>query len=231
MLDLPNADTYEKELFYMPYRKSLQRVIDVVVHDTPRFDSVIDLMCGPGYLLGKIAEKRPDLRPQGVDIDDEYIAYARKKHPSIDFCRGDVTKYDFSPDTYDVVLCTGALHHIPYHKQEDVVKSMAQMMKPDGFTIISDAHTDDYANEQERMVAAAKLGHEYLRATILNGAPLDVISATANIIKNDVVMDEFKTSLKKRLNIVKRIFKNVDVLKTWPDFGSEYGDYILVCRS
>jgi hypothetical protein len=108
---------------------------------------------------------------------------------------------------------------------------MASIAKPGGFVLISDCYIDDYSNETQRQVAAAKLGYEYLRETIQNGAPQPVVKATIEILWNDVLMKEYKTSMKKRKSIFESIFYNVETLKTWPVFESEYGDYISICRN
>ena len=108
---------------------------------------------------------------------------------------------------------------------------MASMVKPEGFVLISDCFIDDYADETERKVAAAKLGYEYLRETIQKGAPEQVVEVTTEILWNDVLMKEFKTSIRKRQVIYERVFDNVETLKTWPTFESEYGDYISICKN
>jgi len=230
MKGLPDSKVYEQELQYWPYITSWNKVLDYLTENVPKNGTLLDLMCGPGYLLGKIAERRPNLKLRGVDIDNRYIPHAKDKYPQIDFELGDVLTW--TPDEqYDAVICTGSLHHIPYDKQEEAVRKMASMVKPDGFVLISDCCIDDYANEAERKIAAAKLGHEYLRETIQNGAPDPVIEATIEILWNDVLMKEFKTSMKKRQVIYERVFGNVETIKTWPTFESEYGDYISICRN
>ncbi len=231
MKPLPSPEVYEKELSFMPYKDSLAKVLGIISSQTPVNGSLLDLMCGPGYLLGQIAAQRTDLSLHGVDFDKRYVDYAKKHYPIIDFQMGDaLTWKPIQP--FDAVICTGALHHIPYEKQAGVVERMASMVKPDGFCIVSDCYIDDYSREVERRLAAAKLGDEYLRETKQNGAPDEVIEELINIRYNDVMMHEFKTSLEKRLPIFGKNFKEVEVHKTWPDTNAlqGYGDYVVVCR-
>ena len=230
MDELPSPEIYEQELIYMPYRESLRRVLELLCSNSPQNGSLLDLMCGPGYLLGKISSERQDLKFKGVDIDERYIAHANAKYSQIDFEPGDILSWQ-PKENYDVVICTGALHHIPYEQQETAVHRMASMIKPEGIVLISDCYVDDYSNETERKVAAAKLGYEYLRATILNGAPQQVVEETIDILSNDVLMKEFKTSMKKRAEVFARVFCDVNTIKIWPTVESEYGDYISVCRN
>lgn len=227
---LPDSEIYEQELEYWPYKKSWNMVFDYICKNSPENGSLLDLMCGPGYLLGKIAEKRPDLNLKGIDIDERYIPFAKEKYPHIDFELNDIFSLS-EKNKYDVVICTGSVHHLPYEKQEDGIKIMASLVKPEGFVLISDCYVDDYSNETERKLAAAKLGYEYLKGTIENQAPDPVIEPTIEILYNDVFIKEFKTSIKKRFPIFQKLFKRVETMKAWPDFVSEYGDYITICKN
>jgi len=230
MKELPESKIYEQELIYMPYKKSLKKVLDIICSQAPAKGSLLDLMCGPGYLLGQISKKRKDLFLYGVDSDKRYVTFSKEKYPKINFETGEILSWK-SKQLFDIVICTGSLHHIPYKKQAQAVKKMASIMKPNGFCIISDAHIDNHSNEKERKIAAAKLGYEYLIETVKNGAPKKVIIETINILHNDVMMDEFKTSLKKRMPVYKKYFGNVELFKTWPKTDSQYGDYIVICRN
>ncbi len=104
------------------------------------------------------------------------------------------------------------------------------MARPDGTVIISDCFVDNYSNEWERKQAAAKLGYEYLKATIDNKASDPVIDWTIDILYNDVFMKEFKPSPQIRNPIYDKYFEVIETVKTWPKIESEYGDYISVLK-
>lgn len=233
MRELPISETYEEELEYFPYKSSLDRVIKEIRERAPRNGNLTDLMCGPGYLLGKIAEARGDLSLTGMDLDKRYIDFAKQKYPNIHFEEGDVQTWGPKKQS-DIVICTGSLHHIPYEKQKAVLEKMSKMVKPRGFGILSDCHVDEYHSEVERQAAAARLGYEYLNEAIWNLAPNEVLSAAIDILHNDVMKDEFKTSIKDRVQSVEKFFKIKEMIKTWPTNQNEdstYGDYILVLES
>ena len=228
MKELPEADIYEEGLEYWPYKKSLATVLKLACANTKNGGSLLDIMCGPGYLLEQLWGQRPDLELVGVDNDDRYIRHGKLHHPNATFWYGDVRRWEFQKN-FDTVLCTGALHHVPYEDQEAAVKNIASLVKSDGVVIISDCYVDPFQTEIERKLAAAKLGYEYLIATIKNGAPDDVISWTVDILSNDVGMAEFKTSLTERVVILGKYFKEVRTTKIWPESESGYGDYIHIC--
>jgi len=229
MKEAPDSKIYEDSLTYMPYKTSWQKVLDTISTKTPQGASLLDIMCGPGHLLGKVKEIRNDITLYGIDIDPRYIEYSKKAYPDIDFSEGDIRSLEIK-ESFDVVVCTGSVHHLPYEEQEGAIQKISQLTKSGGFAIISDCHIEDYTNEEERMLAAAKVGYEYIKATIQNGAPKDVVEFTLDILNNDVMMNEFKTSLKKRLPTPEKYFDNVEVIKTWPESDSEYGDYVMICR-
>lgn len=226
--ELPESETYEDSLQYWPYDLSLKTVIERVVKEAPQGGTVLDVMCGPGYLLGKLKEQRPDLSLTGVDIDARYIPYGQQKYPGINFQSGDALTWR-PAEPADIVVCTGSVHHIPYEQQEAAIANIATMVKPGGVVIISDCYVDDYSNETERKAAAAKLGYEYLRVAIERNAPDKVIAWTADILWNDVFGKEFKPSLEKRLPLLERHFAKVETIHTWPGTGKGYGDYIHIC--
>lgn len=227
---MPRPDTYERELEFLPYKESLGQVIEYVLQHAPQDGTVLDLMCGPGYLLGELQKQRKRLTLRGIDSDETYVDYARTRYPELPFTVADVRTWE-SDKPYDVVLCTGALHHLPYEEQEGFIERMERMMKDEGFGILSDCYIDGYNNETQRQTAAAYLGYQYLVATIANRAPSDVIEATAQILVNDVMKREFKTSIEKRLPVIQRVFPNSETRKVWPnsEIGG-YGDYVHILR-
>ena len=229
MKQLPRSDIYEQEFQYMPWGVLIDEVLDVVVAESPRGGRVLDLMCGPGYLLGKIRERRKDLTLTGVDINEEFIAFARSKYADIGFILSDVLHFQ-QETLYDLVICTAGIHHLPYSEQESFLERAASMLNRGGFYIFADPYISDYEHEEERRLAAAELGYEYLTAVLRKDAPKEIIQAVVDILFNDVMGYEYKTSLKKIKPVFEGIFSHVEVHKTWPKIASEYGEYYLVVR-
>jgi len=68
--------------------------------------SVLDLGCGLAHMLDHI-ERDPTLRHirySGLDISEEYLAQARRRHPDADLSLRDVLKDDDDLPEYDYVL-------------------------------------------------------------------------------------------------------------------------------
>jgi SAM-dependent methyltransferase len=231
MKELPVPETYEEGLAYWPYRSSLEKVLNYIVQKVPQNGTLLDVMCGPGYLLGKIKEVRPDLVLHGVDIDERYIPYGHRTYPGISFEQGDVLSWK-PQKLFDVVICTGSVHHIAYEHQEKAIANISAMAKQGALVIISDCYIDYYANEKERKLAAARLGYEYIRETIENCGSDKVVEWTIDILWNDVLMQEFKPSFEKRVPLLEKYFAETNTVKSWPNATPPgYGDYIHFCRA
>lgn len=229
MQNLPTAETYQREVKYMPWGILISEVIDYVVKNVPQNGSVLDLLCGTGNLINQIYKLRPDIKFTGVDLEPEYIRYAKDQNAAVNFLVGDAFTWD-NGQKFNVVLCTGGLHHLEHKNQKEFIKKISSLVKADGFAIVGDPYIDSYTNETERKVAAAKLGVEYLITTIKNGATDDVIKAASSLIDNDVFLVEFKDSVKKVEPYFREYFSSVTKHKTWPKEDTEYGDYWFLLK-
>ena len=230
MQNLPTAEVYQEEVKYMPWGTLILEIIDFVVKNIPQNGSVLDLLCGTGYLVGEIQKRRPDIQYIGIDLEKEFINYARELYPKIDFQVHDAFTWKTN-QKFDGVLCTGGLHHLSYDKQKKFVYKISSLVKNSGFTIVADPYIDDYESEKDRKLAATKLGYEYLVATINNGATDEVIRAAESLILNDIFLIEFKNSIVKTEPYFKEYFSVVDKHKTWPQEDTEYGDYYFILKN
>ncbi|MFA5994273.1 MAG: class I SAM-dependent methyltransferase [Parcubacteria group bacterium] len=230
MRKLPNPVTYSLEMKFMPWGKLLAGVLLEVIKRVPRNGSVIDLMCGPGFLLDMIRNHRPDLALTGVDIDYQYIRYASKKNPGIQYKQANVLSNNYH-GIFDCVICTGSMHHLPYETQPLLFDKMSSLISKNGLCICADPCISEYTNELDRQLAAAELGYEYLKAVLHTQAPLSIIDATLNISHNDVLADgEYKNSLSQMTKMASQFFGHIEINKIWPNSYSSYGDYYIVCH-
>ena len=225
--ELPDAELYERTIDYWPYHISVNHVIDKACELAPRRARVLDMMCGPGSILADIAARRPDLELVGVDIKPEFIEYGHAAYPRINLFCGDVLNWRAS-EPFDMVLCTGALHHLPFNRQPLGIRNLVRNLKRDGLSIISDCYVSPFTSERERRQAARELGDAYLQYAIEHDAPNDVIEWTIDILENDICGLEWKTHLNERLEHLCRMFSRVKTEHTWP-VDKQYGDYVHIC--
>jgi SAM-dependent methyltransferase len=85
----------------------------------PEGGTLMDLGCGSGRLLARLARGRPDVRIIGLDLSDPMLETGRQmlEHEglgNVELRRGDVTTFDSGiAERPDVVSCNWTLHQLP----------------------------------------------------------------------------------------------------------------------
>ncbi len=80
--------------------------------DWPEEGRVLDLGCGPGSHLGRLAERRPHLDLTGGDVSTGMLAAARVAAPACHAVALDACVLPFDDDAFDVVMANHMLYHV-----------------------------------------------------------------------------------------------------------------------
>lgn len=78
---------------------------------TQRFDSLLDVGCGPGQLLAAFRERFGTRRLAGIDLSPAVIEANKRAMPSAEFHVLDIASGHLS-DRFDLVVCSEVLEHI-----------------------------------------------------------------------------------------------------------------------
>jgi ubiquinone/menaquinone biosynthesis C-methylase UbiE len=119
-------------------------------------EQVLDVGCGTGTLAMEVARHVGRAgRVAGVDPSSEQIARARSKaarrNVPIDFQIGVIEHLAFPDSTFDVVLSTLMMHHLPASLKRQGLAEIARVLKPGGRLVIA-----DFKRKQERQGLAAR---------------------------------------------------------------------------
>ena len=119
-------------------------------------DAVLDVGCGTGTLAMEVARRVGRAgRVAGIDPGTQQIARARAKaarrHVPIEFQIGVIEQLPFPDQTFDVVLSTLMMHHLPASLKRQGLAEIARVLKPGGRLIIA-----DFKRKQERQGQAAR---------------------------------------------------------------------------
>ena len=229
MVDFPISNVYEDLSIYSPWNLTLNNVLNFIKQNSQAESKVLDLMCGTGFLLNKIKTERPDLALFGIDSNEDFISFATKNYPNIEFSVKDV--FNIVEDIkFDIIICTGGTHHLKDEIKLSFLNIIKKSLNPNGVAIIADPYIADFTNESERKLAAAELGYEYLLYAINKQANIEVIKECIEIMKNDILYFEYKSSLSKFKPIIEKIFSEIELVKSWPESKSEFGDYYFICK-
>ena len=119
-------------------------------------EQVLDVGCGTGTLAIEVARRVGGAgRVTGVDPGTEQLACARSKaarrNLPIDFQIGAIEQLAFPDQTFDVVLSTLMMHHLPDSIKRQGLIEIAHVLKPGGRLVIA-----DFKRKKERQSRAAR---------------------------------------------------------------------------
>lgn len=111
--------------------------------------SILDVGCGDGNFLSRLAEQKKGFELYGFDISDEAIRLAKRKKFISDLFVGDLLKKETLPrKRFDVVVCSEVLEHIDDYKK--ALKNISGLVKRDGKLIVTVPHSMRYWTEHDR---------------------------------------------------------------------------------
>ncbi len=101
------------------------RLILNAVPDTAH--SALEVGCGEGSLCREMRERIP--RVVGIDADLSSITMARAAGGDVEYLLGDFLRYEFAPESFDIVASVATLHHMG---AEDALERMRGLLRPGG---------------------------------------------------------------------------------------------------
>ena len=115
-------------VFYQAIHKRLLEYVEL-----PREANVLDIGCGTGRLLDRLASEEPTLQATGLDFSGEMIRQARahnRHRPRIIFIEGNATALPFAENQFDAVFNTLSFLH--YDSPEQVFQQVSRVLRPGG---------------------------------------------------------------------------------------------------
>jgi ubiquinone/menaquinone biosynthesis C-methylase UbiE len=113
-------------------------------------DRVLEVATGPGHVAFRFAENCGKVI--GLDLTDAPLEIAQDtkrncETENIDFLKGDAEGIPCPDDSFDVVVCRLALHHI--ENPGRVVREMGRVCQPNGTIAIEDLVVSEHSNRGE----------------------------------------------------------------------------------
>lgn len=105
-------------------------------------DRVLDVGCGPGYFARMLAVAAgPDGSAVGMDAAPEMVEYAARRARRIANCRfqpGAAEAIPFADGSFDVVVSSLVMHHLPDADRARAVGEMRRVLRPGGTLLLAD---------------------------------------------------------------------------------------------
>lgn len=130
----PFYDYLFPSVFYQAVHK---RLLDYV--ELPEQSRVLDIGCGTGRLLNRLAAKYPKLQGIGLDFSAEMLRQARRSNnhrPRLVFVRGNAAALRFVGNQFDAVFNTISFLH--YAEPKRVLAEIYRVLRPGGMFYLVD---------------------------------------------------------------------------------------------
>ena len=130
----PNYDCLLTTVFYQAIHKRLLEYIEL-----PEQPYVLDIGCGTGRLLNRLAIQFPTLQGIGVDLSTEMIHQAQQRNQHgvrLDYRHGNVECLPFAEEQFDAVFSTISFLH--YLNPQQVMLEVKRVLRPRGRFYLAD---------------------------------------------------------------------------------------------
>jgi ubiquinone/menaquinone biosynthesis C-methylase UbiE len=139
---MPGATAYDL-VTRLVYGGRYQAIADAIAGEAPEGGAVLDVGCGSGEVLTRLAAIAPTLRLTGVDVDAGMLDVAeRKATRRLDrsvrpmFVQADAAALPVADSSVDLVVSSFAAHHLP--DRHAALAEMLRVLRPGGKVIIWD---------------------------------------------------------------------------------------------
>lgn len=131
----PNYDFLFLSVFYQAVHKRLLEYVKL-----PDQSNVLDLGCGTGRLLDRLATQFPQLHGTGLDLSTQMLNQARRRnrhHPRLIYIQGHAESLPFADGQFNAVFNTISFLHYP--QPEQVFSEVSRVLSPGGCFYLVDS--------------------------------------------------------------------------------------------
>ena len=94
---------------------------------------ILEVGCGPGALLQSLHRWYPNAEMTGLDFDENFISFAKKEAPELDYIVGDATAMPFVSESFDVTISNTVSEHI---EPEKFYREQYRVLKKGGICLV-----------------------------------------------------------------------------------------------
>ncbi len=125
------ASSYDWLFPSVIYQAIHKRLLEYV--DLPERANILDMGCGTGRLLERLATEFADVRGTGLDLSSNMLRIARQSnshHPRLIYIEGNAESLPFGEGQFDAVFSTISFLH--YLEPQQVLSEVARVLSPGG---------------------------------------------------------------------------------------------------
>jgi ubiquinone/menaquinone biosynthesis C-methylase UbiE len=118
---------------------------DLVMREVRKYrleGNLLDIGCGPGFLMAEILRKYPALSVTGLDISEDMLKLAAQNLPvgRVNLLPGDAAALPLPDSSMDFIVSSASLHH--WEDAPAVFREIHRVLRPDGRFLVMDFRRD-----------------------------------------------------------------------------------------
>lgn len=121
--------------------RAIADLVRLVPEPQPRYDVVVDVGCGSGYSLPKLAQRFAPRELVGVDIDPQMLdvarAEAQRAGVPVRLLESSSTRMPLADGSVDLLFCHQTFHHLV--EQEAALAEFLRVLKPGGLLLFAES--------------------------------------------------------------------------------------------
>jgi tRNA (cmo5U34)-methyltransferase len=102
---------------------------------------ILDLGCGTGNLTAAALQHYPEAQIHALDLSADILNECRQRfsaHNNIHYHQQDFSHLNFEPQSFDLIISSIAIHHIPDADKAGLYQRIYSLLKPGGVFIFAD---------------------------------------------------------------------------------------------
>jgi ubiquinone/menaquinone biosynthesis C-methylase UbiE len=103
---------------------------------------VLDLACGTGAMMRRLAARLPDALLFGADLSFDQLKAAKQRSPWLSLVQSDATALPFLSGSFDVVHWSWLLEHVPRSADLPILREVKRLLSPAGVVWMSEVDND-----------------------------------------------------------------------------------------
>jgi SAM-dependent methyltransferase len=111
----------------------------------PGVDSILDVGCSVGALLGDFRQRYPSARLAGIEPNGDSLAIAKKKLPELELHHGGAESLPFPDGSFSVVTCVEVMEHVPADLRRTAFREIHRVLNERGRLIMTVPHAGWFA--------------------------------------------------------------------------------------
>ncbi|MGZ6125904.1 MAG: methyltransferase domain-containing protein [Myxococcales bacterium] len=106
---------------------------------------VLDLACGTGAMMRRLAARLPDALLFGTDLSRDQLLEAKKRSPDLWLAQSNAVALPFRGGAFDVVHWSWLLEHVPRERAVDILREVRRVLGEGGVAWMTEVDNDSLA--------------------------------------------------------------------------------------